>query len=257
LIDPMMELLRHAMKREPSKTSPDDDQFVFVSDTTVPIKPFWNVSALLRGQPYEATTRMCVEPWNIGKHAHNGTAILVKHSQWITLGRKDGKRLLSKEYMYQKSINVREIGGEGCSDEYWFYAVLFGLLKPHYGESFEHAMSRVQNFNEKCDTFVDWEHNHIDASMRVPSKILYGPPARSITAEVRQQGGEHTAVMTQVRRGQWGPAEVREFSAETLEQWRASPWSFLRKVVPDVGIKDAHGTSKVDAFDKHILVNKD
>lgn len=255
LIDPMLALLKHALSKNSSE-SPQFDQFVFISDTTVPAKPFRNVSTLLRGMSHKPTTRFCVEPWNIGKHAHNGTAILVKNSQWLTLGRRDAMELLKKEYMYQKTIDVRDIGGQGCSDEYWFFAVLFGVLKPHYGETFEHALKRVDGLNVACDTYVDWEHQFIDANMPVPMSIPYGPPARPVVSELRLHSDPSVPrepIMAQIRRGKFGPAEVREFSKETLQAFKASPWSFLRKVATNVRIKSSEPIGKLDAFKSYVF----
>lgn len=251
LIDPMLALLRYALQKDPSQAAPESDQFVFVSDSTVPIKDFWNVSSKLRGGKHEPTTRLCVEPWAVGKQAHRGSAFLVKTSQWMTLGRQDSMTVLYKDVNHQKTITVKPLGGTGCSDEFWFFGVLFGLLKPHYGESFQHALGRVRNFNEQCDTYVDWEHHIIDVATGVPTKIPYGAPLKPALAVSPQSKG--TALLTQVGRGKFGPAEVREFSPETLRKWKASPWVFLRKVAADVVIKDPTAPSKVEAFSAYIL----
>jgi len=61
------------------------DKFVFLSETTLPVKPFWDIYNTLS---WDQSSDFCVYPtdhWVELELAQNLRALIVKHSQWVVL----------------------------------------------------------------------------------------------------------------------------------------------------------------------------
>jgi hypothetical protein len=81
LVSPMVQLLQSAIMES---TSPRD-KFVFLSETTLPAKPFTDVYNTLT---WDMNSDFCVYPtdhWVELELAQNLRALIVKHSQWVVL----------------------------------------------------------------------------------------------------------------------------------------------------------------------------
>lgn len=97
LVSPMVQLLAYALQESNSPA----DKFVFVSESTLPAKPFAHIyQALMAYQQSD----ICVGPANewLGLTLHKNfppyndeRAYLVKHSQWVVLTAEHAKRMIS------------------------------------------------------------------------------------------------------------------------------------------------------------------
>lgn len=85
LVSPMVQLARRALSSDPAPAG-WVEKFVYVSDTTLPIKPF---SVVLQTLAAANTSDICLqkkEAWASIKQESN-EAYLVRHSQWVSLTR--------------------------------------------------------------------------------------------------------------------------------------------------------------------------
>jgi len=81
LVTPMVQMLQAAVLES---TSPRD-KFVFLSESTLPVKPFWDVYNTLT---WDMSSDFCVYPtdhWVELALAQNLRALIIKHSQWVVL----------------------------------------------------------------------------------------------------------------------------------------------------------------------------
>merc|ERR1719450_1203840 len=88
----MVQLLRYATR----DSSHAMDKFVFLSDTTLPVKPFSYIYGALT--EYD-TSDVCIEPrdewvWLTHKTQPGASATIVKHSQWVVLNKDHAKKLM-------------------------------------------------------------------------------------------------------------------------------------------------------------------
>jgi len=189
----MNQLLAYALK---DSSSHADDKFVFVSDSTLPAKPFWKVynALTMRKGSY-----FCVFPsrdWaDVPTRMLNGNAggaghdLAIKTHQWVVLSRPHAERsvsLWSKGVMHDMMANFhlnqaklwqhpgnRTLGDNrnyGCLDEYWYMYVLFGPwtipkaklreenTKLHYKDLTNSPLriSKDAGWQGACDTFALW-----------------------------------------------------------------------------------------------------
>merc|ERR1719414_229699 len=94
LVTPMVQLLEAASLES---TSPGD-KFAFVSETTLPVKPFAAVYAALTA---DQNSDICIEPrnewlWLSNTKNRAESATLVKHSQWVVLNKDHARRLIRR-----------------------------------------------------------------------------------------------------------------------------------------------------------------
>lgn len=81
LVSPMVQLLKYALKESTSLA----DKFVFLSESTLPVKPLKDIHATLTA---ETGSDFCIEPstsWLDLRYHGVQPASLVKHGQWVTL----------------------------------------------------------------------------------------------------------------------------------------------------------------------------
>lgn len=88
LVTPMNALIEAAMKVEGNA----HDKFIFLSETTVPIKSFQNVQHQLLVEDGMGSS-FCIHPWRSWAW-HEGSDVAVKHDQWIVLNREHAQRSL-------------------------------------------------------------------------------------------------------------------------------------------------------------------
>jgi len=89
LVSPMNALLKVAMK---SEGGTPHDKFVFLSESTVPIKSFQHVQHQLLVEDGIGSS-FCIHPWSAWAW-HEGTDVAVKHDQWIVLNREHAQHSL-------------------------------------------------------------------------------------------------------------------------------------------------------------------
>jgi len=182
LVSPMNKLLSHALSHDQGDWNLAD-KYVFLSDSTLPAKPFDQIYQTL-------TTRQgsdfCVFPsveWADVPGA-GGLEVAAKHHQWITLSRESAQQASSlwssghmHGFMSQFHMNGNTWSSAnqsfadqrnwGCLDEFWHMIALYGTFKG-FTPGTPQTMN-LQGFTNgplvldsntgwqgQCDTFVVW-----------------------------------------------------------------------------------------------------
>lgn len=231
-----------------------DDKFIFISDSTVPVKPFSFVQNRLLSTG--TNSNFCIFPRNewaeIQEPASQGLVpsvrAAVKHHQWMILSRAHAGQVLkrSHEYrdlMYQFQINTG-VRNAGCLDEYWTFAILFGTIaqatNPQQiqmtGLNGLPLSTTDYEIQGQCDTFVQW----------VPRAIGTANNMTRLALQLTQDSGVDLTAASEKR-----PATFHRFSRNAVVQMRDSWFLFARKV--DDGATFAGCDRLVDVFDKLIF----
>lgn len=191
LVTPMNQLLSEALRRSNGRTNPAD-KFIFVSDSTLPAKPFQQIYGVLAqrsGSDFcvastkEWLTRRVQQP---DGGAHKPVEMAVKHHQWSVLERGHAERVtqlwragpaFSRDFLMRFEMNrpprarsVKTFAGSsdtGCLDEFYHMAAIYGTQA--YDESFNESVVSMAEFTNSplhiaattglqgsCDTFVAW-----------------------------------------------------------------------------------------------------
>lgn len=213
------------------------DKFAFVSDTTLPVKPFFFVYRQLTG---DSASDFCVFPRNewaeVTQASTNGTLSTVriapKHHQWIVLARRHAELAVERsgrdmDLMKQLQLNG---GGHnlnyrntGCLDEFWHFSTIFDTLRMIPGGS----SVKLQDFNGgpldssnyevqgRCNTFVQW----------VPRATGKANNITVVTQALTVDVGTDMVPASNVR-----PSSFKRFGRSSLTALRDSPFLFVRKV---------------------------
>jgi len=147
LVSPMVQLLQAAVLESRSPR----DKFVFLSESTLPVKPFQDVYTTLTCY---SDSDFCIYPtdhWVQLQLAQNLRALIVKHSQWVVLNQAHALTMVKKwptvkagfeavawtVPVYHKPVKgpwgqIANPAGVTplpmCVDEYAFFATIFGAL---------------------------------------------------------------------------------------------------------------------------------
>jgi len=147
LVSPMVQLLQSALLES---TSPRD-KFVFLSETTLPAKPFWDTYNTLT---WDMNSDFCIYPtdhWVELELAQNLRALIVKHSQWVVLNQAHANAMVANWpavknglHGHSWSIPVYHQPKKGpwgkitnpagvlplpmCIDEWAFFATIYGAF---------------------------------------------------------------------------------------------------------------------------------
>lgn len=192
LVSPMVQLLRVSIGDSDSPK----DKFVFVSDTTLPVKPFALVQDALTEHDHSDICVQGTVGWReypIPDESFKG--LLVKHSQWVVLNQAHARRMIEQwpkvmptEYgAFQ--VPVLPLHGNrlssthavlpldqfrtnlealplACTDEWAIFATLFGALPsnrehdvelPGFGKKFR-VRGEVASIGQgTCRTFAFWQ----------------------------------------------------------------------------------------------------
>lgn len=201
LVTPMVQLLRAASAESHHK----GDKFVFLSDTTLPVKPF--------GHVYWALTQtrqsdICIEPrsewlWLSNKRSPGRTAALVKHSQWVVLSQEHAWKMV-RNWPHMaggvgahwsvpvwpaargKDYTEKDFGTlpkhSLCTDEWAVFAGLFGVVmttrtKEYMPGLSSHTLNIQANTPQDgqgvCRTFVTWGESVARESSRTAQKVSH------------------------------------------------------------------------------------
>eukprot|EP00928_Gymnodinium_smaydae_P010671 TRINITY_DN14022_c0_g3_i1.p1 TRINITY_DN14022_c0_g3~~TRINITY_DN14022_c0_g3_i1.p1 ORF type:complete len:314 (+),score=23.07 TRINITY_DN14022_c0_g3_i1:407-1348(+) len=223
------------------------EKFVFVSESTLPAKPFVNMCSTLME---DDDSDFCVFPSNQwGTARIDGHQVdLVKHHQWVVLNRQHAdffvrqwvpvdarsvwhvwlrdsswvgrERYVSPQHFYHPPLS------NWCADEWAFMATIFGALEPQTGvrslpgfgggplNMHKHTLASATS-QGRCRTFVYWD-NYGDAGAVLASSIFH----------------DHDSRMSCFPRCSPRPAGLQQLSGSALKAIRASPFLFVRKVEP-------------------------
>jgi len=188
LVSPMQQLISSALLKDKGGNSMD--KFVFVSDSSLPAKPFSEVYAKLVGRQ---GSDFCVFPpteW-ADKPSQGVIEVAPKHHQWMVLNRRHAEESFSKwssgqGHDFMARFRMNQLGyyhwmnnsyadsrNFGCLDEFWHMSALFGPISQPIGGNprkvdlplFIGGPLRIaenEGWQGKCDTFVMWA-KYLDA----------------------------------------------------------------------------------------------
>lgn len=243
LVTAMVQLLRFSIK----DGGHDNDKFVFVSDSTLPVKPFEEVSAALHEHQ---ESDFCIFPSDHWAEAdfNNQRAYLIKHQQWVVLNREHAglmvsnwdsvdssghwrvpikdERTYSPEAIYNASHFSRAPQANWCTDEWAFFATIFGaqvddgsMTKAIPGYSGQHGNSLllrgppVRSMQGTCRTFAFFAENDGDMTMLAKSLAQDFPKTYLSCWPICHLH----------------PASIERVSDGGLLEMRLSPFLFVRK----------------------------
>jgi len=256
LVSPMNQLLAVALRDDPGSANPAD-KFVFVSDSTLPAKPFQHVYDTLISRtgsdfcmfPAKDWADSPVKLFKNGEAGH-GHELAVKTHQWMVLSRPHSERSvhlwnegvmnhmmtnfkLNQATLWQDPKN-RTFGDSrnfGCLDEYWHMYVLFGpwtitdasaVSEYHYND-LTNSPVRIKpgaGWQGACDTFALWS-DYTKASFELPHGKSGESPFMKLYSSLDQASIPHVSSS--------GPAWWDAISKQGLKAIRDSDFLFVRK----------------------------
>jgi len=245
LVDAMVSLLKGAIADGGTKY----DKFVFVSDSTLPAKPFEEIFYEL-GQDDESD--FCIFPtdhWGEASY-NNQRVVLVKHHQWVVLNYEHAQVMVhtwgsvdaqgqwsvpirtptySEPLIYNAEKFTRQPIANWCADEWAIFATIFGAL-PDDGKTWGKTIPgyhdrnggsrlmlhgpRTKKMQGKCHTFAFWSPEMDPDTALLAQMIAKGHPDN---------------VMSCWPSCTYRPAEIEKLSNEGLVEMRSSPFLFARK----------------------------
>jgi hypothetical protein len=262
LVSPMSQLLNIAL--QDTHVNHPNDKFAFVSDSTLPGKPFAHVHAALSGRP---GSDFCVFPakeW-ADTYQNGQLSLLPKHHQWSVLGREHAQNSWSlwtsgkmHDIMYRFRMNTQAItwGNNtfadqrnfGCLDEFWHMAAIYGVLNSAPNKDTvvslqkftgsQLQLSSYAGWQGMCDTFVIWaKYMGKDSGVSNPFYRLM----TSLDPPSVPHGGNNQ------RPGWWD-----QMSTVGMTALRRSDFLFIRKFIDKPYLTD--GGSFETAYIQHVLM---
>jgi len=241
LVSPMNQLLIASLGD--SSGAHPNDKFAFISDSSLPGKPFSHVHAALSGR---AGSDFCVFPMREAADNYNNgqLSMLPKHHQWSVLNREHAQRSVERwsagdmhGIMYQWRMNTQALtwGNNtyadqrnfGCLDEFWHMAALYGVMyaTPNQDNTISLAgftgsqlrMAATAGWQGMCDTFVIWaKYMGTDSGVSNPFYRLM----ESLDPPSVPHGGNN------MRPGWWD-----QMSRQGMTALRRSDFLFIRKFI--------------------------
>lgn len=265
LVSAMVQLLRAATK----DSSSPNDKFIFLSDTTLPLKPFAGVYSALTSN---RNSDFCVSPrseWLSLALGHK-RALLVTHSQWVVLS-KDHAAAMVDRWPRIKAGHSKKWGWAipvwpggrrpsrpaandsirmptdvpSCTDEWAVFATIYGLIAddgqqlvanlPNFGSgSLWLAGAKASNtFQGGCRTFASWGNDQ-SAPGSAEGKLLQElvqdwPHSKLICTGLFFQNNHLVKESNSLPCNDTHPAEFAALSDRGVVALRRSPFLFARK----------------------------
>lgn len=211
-----------------------NDKFIFISDSTLPVKPFSTIRAQMTA---DAASDFCIFPRNEWAEVSENfisditrdpvMLVAVKHHQWIVLSRQHAKLSVQKsnedrDMMKKFQVNMG-FKNTGCLDEFWHFSVLYHAielsghpaiihLKGFNGEPLKTSNHEIQG---RCDTFVHWDPRASGTANNITqlSRELTNDPG----TDLMPPSGS-------------SPGSIKRLSRSALSALRSSAFLFVRKV---------------------------
>lgn len=271
LVSPMNQLLQTALMDDPGPGNPAD-KFVFISDSTLPAKPFSQIYSTLTNR---VGSDFCVFPSNewadVPRWGKGGVKLAIKTHQWSVLNRNHAKtsvdlwgrgalRNLAQEFELNKhkadwqNSSFGDSRNSGCLDEFWHFSALFGVLaNDNVNEQGDLPCKGLTNgplrisanagWQGACDTFALWS-DYADAPMLDAGKDAVGRNPfmkllHSLDAISEPHGSSH-------RPGWWDM-----ISRDGVQAIRDSEFLFIRKFIDKPTM--IGGSSFNDEYSKIVL----
>eukprot|EP00747_Dinoflagellata_sp_TGD_P166523 gnl/TRDRNA2_/TRDRNA2_189430_c0_seq1.p1 gnl/TRDRNA2_/TRDRNA2_189430_c0~~gnl/TRDRNA2_/TRDRNA2_189430_c0_seq1.p1 ORF type:complete len:408 (-),score=60.90 gnl/TRDRNA2_/TRDRNA2_189430_c0_seq1:210-1433(-) len=237
LVSPMNQLLNYAVEDAKQRGNPQD-KFVFVSDSTLPAKPFTQIYATLASRQ---GSDFCLFPgaeW-ADIPSPTGKEIAAKYQQWIVLSHGHAKKALdlwqqgvNHNFMQRYGMNVNNHNW-GCLDEFWHMLTIYGPITsdsigsprtvtlPEFNGGPVYV-SAAAGWQGQCDTFVMWT-KYLYASGNNPFLRMYN----NLDAKSIPHGGNP------MRPGWWDT-----ISQNGMRAIRNSDFLFVRKFIDNPTLAD-------------------
>jgi len=166
-----------------------NDKFVFISDTTVPLKNFSFVYNQMVVQQHGNST-FCISPSDMWAWIRDSAGLLhmsVKHYQWVTLSREHATKVVRKRHVlrdlmdqltplhwkntdwlapfiapFAKVLHQSPPAASGCLDEFLYFALIYGFVEdsghdvnlPSFNKGpLQVSGDGIHDFQGVCDTF--------------------------------------------------------------------------------------------------------
>lgn len=252
LVTAMVHLLKTAIDESPSTGGAGSvEKFVFVSDSTLPIKPFAEVHATLTSTDDSDICIFPQEQWasaNIDGH----DVKMVKHHQWVVLNREHAEKMVrdwqpvdsrgvwhvplmggswaGKERKLSPQHFNRAPNANWCTDEWAFFTTIFGVFEPfasgsrsyaNFGSVSQYLPGQLQG---KCRTFTFWDDG--------------GEEFRSLGGAI---SADPSSKMSCFPKCWQHPATLEALSDTALGALRRSSFLFARKMSPNLWMPNYYG----------------
>jgi len=263
LVSPMQQMVYYALQ-DPDGPANPYDKFAFVSDSSLPAKPFSYVYRILAAR---SGSDFCVFPSNewadVPSNSGHGLEVAVKHHQWLTMSRAHAEKSwalwstgtlhnfmsyfrMNALPMLPNNNSFADHRNYGCLDEFWYMLALFGTLHQPNSQRDQDVhlamftggplrISAHAGWQGECDTFVLW------------AKYLYTPgnnPFNSFHSTLDQVSIPHGGNFA--RPGWWDT-----ITTHGMRSIRHSSFLFVRKFIDSPRLAD--GPSFTQAYIQNVL----
>lgn len=258
LVSPMNQLLAAALQDDPGSANPAD-KFVFVSDSTLPAKPFWHVyDTLIQREGSDFCMFPAMDwadvPVKLFRNGEPGSGheLAIKTHQWIVLSRTHSERsvhLWNEGVMHDMMTNFKlnqaklwqdpahRLFGDnqnfGCLDEFWHMSVLFGpwtitdtkvSAEYHYNDLTNSPVKIKPDagWQGSCDTFALWsEYRKTSFELPQGKTTIAGSPWMKLYSALDEASIPHSSSS--------GPAWWDSISRHGIKAIADSDFLFVRK----------------------------
>jgi hypothetical protein len=243
LVTAMKQLLVGALAYDATQFTGGREKFVFVSESTLPIKPFYEIHRTLL---VDDDSDFCVFPSNQWATSPvDGQVVrLLKHHQWVVLNREHAELFVKKWVPvdrfgrwriwlksgtwvgHERYVNPRAFayprGSSTCTDEWAFMATIYGALEPLTGARYFPGFGGGQiDMNSeitqgRCRTWSYWDTTYDKDAYQLATQV-YDDPSSIISCYPKCHAR---------------PMELQALSSNGLHALRNSPFLFARKFSP-------------------------
>jgi hypothetical protein len=260
LVTAMVGMLKSALAASPAKVDASE-KFVFISDSTLPVKPFKEIHSQLTSNGDSDFCLFPADQWASAKIDGHPVS-MVKHHQWVTLSRPHAEKI-AKEWVpvdYRGVWQVPLRGGSWtgkerhlspqhffhpaysnwCTDEWALFATLFGAVEPQNGlRSFQglsgpplHMWGPTSLSTQGvCRTFSFWGWDN-------------GPEFAALGSRIAGDG--QSSKMSCYPKCYQHPASFEYLSDASLQALRQSPFLFARKFQSTMYMPNYYGLVLAD-----------
>jgi len=245
LVTAMAKLLTDALALNAARTG-GREKFVFLSESTLPIKPFSAIHSTLL---LDDNSDFCLFPsdqWGSG-HIDGSIVKLVKQHQWVVLSR-DHATMFVRDWIpvsaqsewrvwlktgswqgYKRHVLPQNFyypqGANTCTDEWAFMATIFGALEPMNGQRYLPGFGGAHiNMNShvsqgRCRTWSYWDN-------------LWDPDATALGSQIANDF--YGSKISCYPKCHARPATLEKLSHSSLHALRKSSFLFARKFSPSL-----------------------
>lgn len=254
----------------------DNQQFVFISESTIPVKGFDHVHQQLAGKT-PSTSKFCLasqaQTVNAGTQAlkdellhgctfrdfySNEDTRTRKHHQWIVLSRKHAQAVVQQaspaldlyEQSWQKAAPDIRQSGDGCSDEAAPLTSLLLDIEKAGKSTGDPLQDMKQNgIEQECLTFAHWRHCLSGSLLNLDGGVLHNISVfwkhRGELWKLATHDENYDIIGSPLREELNGfPRVFYEVDEPYLRKLVDTSFMFARKFPTNAKVKGADGSSK-------------